>query len=180
MGGTATALEIVLFLAGVICLGVEILLIPGFGVFGVTGILLIVFSIILASQTFVIPQSPSQWREFTFSMLPLFAAFGSLIGFAYLIAKYLPHVPILGRMILQPNFPQGDELSSLPPSPYESLLGSSGVAMTMLRPAGLVRFGDQYIDVVTEGSYIDEGARVEVIEVTGNRIVVKQVSCQTR
>lgn len=176
MGGTATALEIVLFLAGVICLGVEILLIPGFGVFGVTGILLIIFSIILASQTFVLPETTSDWRTFTLSMLPLLVAFASLIGFAYLLSKYLPHVPILGRMVLQPNFSGGDEPVSEPLGPYEYLLGTDGVAMTMLRPAGLVRFGDQYIDVVSEGSYIDEGARVQVIEITGNRIVVKQVS----
>jgi membrane-bound serine protease (ClpP class) len=176
MGGTATALEIVLFLAGVICLGVEILLIPGFGVFGVTGILLIIFSIILASQTFVFPETTSDWRTFTFSMVPLLAAFASLGGFAYLLSKYLPHVPILGRMVLQPNFAQGDDAVTAAPSPYEHLLDTEGVAMTMLRPAGLVRFGDQYIDVVSDGSYIGEGARVQVIEVTGNRIVVKQVS----
>jgi membrane-bound serine protease (ClpP class) len=176
MGGTATALEIVLFLAGVICLGVELLLIPGFGVFGVTGILLIIFSIILASQTFVFPESTSDWRTFTLSIVPLLAAFLSLAGFAFLLSKYLPHVPILGGMVLQPNFAQGDEAAGDSQSPYEQLLGADGVAMTMLRPAGLVRFGEQYIDVVSNGSYIDEGARVQVIEVTGNRIVVKQVS----
>jgi membrane-bound serine protease (ClpP class) len=176
MGGTATALEIVLFLAGVICLGVELLLIPGFGVFGVTGVLLIIFSIILASQTFVFPETTSDWRTFTLGMMPLLAAFASLGGFAYLLSKYLPHVPILGRMILQPNFAAGDDMTATAPSPYEHLLGSDGLAMTMLRPAGLVRFGDQYIDVVSEGTYIEEGARVQVIDVTGNRIVVKQVS----
>jgi membrane-bound serine protease (ClpP class) len=176
MGGTATALEIVLFLAGVLCLGVEILLIPGFGVVGVTGILLMISSIILASQTFVFPESPSQWKEFTFSMLPLIVAFLSLCVFATLVSKYLPHVPVLGRMVLQPDFSQADDGGVAVAGPCDELRGSEGVAMTMLRPAGLVRFGDQYIDVVSDGGYINEGARVQVIEVTGNRIVVKQVS----
>ncbi len=176
MGGTATALEIVLFLAGVLCLGVELLLIPGFGVVGVTGILLIMASIILASQTFWFPHSHSEWRDFTLSMVPLLAAFGSLIGFAILISKYLPHVPLLGRMVLQPNYAQGNDSVGLTMDPFHNLLGSEGLAMTMLRPAGLVRFGDQYIDVVSDGAYIDEGARVRVIEVIGNRIVVKQVT----
>jgi membrane-bound serine protease (ClpP class) len=175
MGGTATALEVVLFLAGVLCLGVEIFLIPGFGVVGVTGILLIMSSLILASQTFVFPQDSSEWRTFTFSMLPLLIAVMSLCGFAVLISKYLPHVPIIGRMVLQPDFSQGDDsVASL--GHFEQLLGAEGVAMTMLRPAGLVRFRDQFIDVVSDGGYINEGAKVQVIEVTGNRIVVKQVT----
>jgi membrane-bound serine protease (ClpP class) len=176
MGGTATALEIVLFLAGVLCLGVELLLIPGFGVVGVTGILLMMASIILASQTFILPESPSQWREFTFSMLPLVIAMMSLGVFAVLVSKYLPHVPLLGRMVLQPDFAAADHGGALPAGSFEDLLQSEGVAMTMLRPAGLVRFGDQYIDVVSDGGYINEGERVQVIEVRGNRIVVKQVT----
>jgi membrane-bound serine protease (ClpP class) len=176
MGGTATALEIVLFLAGVLCLGIELLLIPGFGVVGVTGILLMICSIILASQTFVFPQSPSQWREFTLSMLPLIVSFMSLAVFAVLISKYLPHVPVLGRMVLEPEFAHFDEMAPVGVGPFDELRGAEGTAMTMLRPAGLVRFGDQFIDVVSDGGYINEGTRVQVIEVTGNRIVVKQVT----
>jgi membrane-bound serine protease (ClpP class) len=176
MGGTATALEVVLFLAGILCLGVEILLIPGFGVVGVTGILLIISSLILASQTFVFPQGPSEWKQFTLSMLPLLIAVMSLGAFAALISKYLPHVPIIGGMVLQPDFSQGEGAGQVAASPFDELMGTRGVTMTMLRPAGLVRFGDQYIDVVSDGGYINEGAEVQVIEVTGNRIVVKQVS----
>ena len=176
MGGTATALEVVLFLAGVLCLGLEILVIPGFGVVGVTGILLMIFSLVLASQTFVFPQTTSQWKEFTLSMMPLLTAFVSLSVFAFLLSKYLPQVPVLGRMVLQPTPSPGDDYAKVEPSSYQRLLGCTGVAMTKLRPAGLVQFGDQYIDVVTEGVFVEEGTRVQVIEVTGNRILVKQVS----
>ena len=45
----------------------------------------------------------------------------------------------------------------------------------MLRPAGMARFGEQYVDVVAEGTFIPTGARVQVIEVEANRIVVKEV-----
>jgi membrane-bound serine protease (ClpP class) len=55
------------------------------------------------------------------------------------------------------------------------LLGAIGIAATGLRPAGKVRFGDEYVDVVAEGDYVELGSRVQVIEIEGNRIVVKQV-----
>ena len=68
------------------------------------------------------------------------------------------------------------EPSALPGAAQAAgLLGAVGTAVTVLRPAGTVRFGDQYVDVVTEGGYIPAGARVQVIEVEGTRIVVKEV-----
>ena len=56
-----------------------------------------------------------------------------------------------------------------------ALLGAIGVAATPLRPAGKVQFGDDYVDVVAEGSYVLPGTRVQVIEIEGNRVVVKAV-----
>ena len=56
-----------------------------------------------------------------------------------------------------------------------ALLGAIGVAATTLRPAGMARFGDQFLDVVAEGSFVNAGSRVQVIEIEGNRIVVKEV-----
>ena len=58
---------------------------------------------------------------------------------------------------------------------YASLLGAIGVAATPLRPAGTVRLGDQYVDVVAEGSYVEAGSRIQVVEVEAHRIVVKEV-----
>jgi membrane-bound serine protease (ClpP class) len=55
------------------------------------------------------------------------------------------------------------------------LLGAVGVAATPLRPAGKVQFGDEFVDVVAEGGYVPPGARVQVIEIEGNRVVVKEV-----
>jgi membrane-bound serine protease (ClpP class) len=56
-----------------------------------------------------------------------------------------------------------------------ALLGAIGVAATALRPAGKAQFADDYLDVVAEGSYVQAGARVQIIEIEGNRIVVKEV-----
>ena len=69
-----------------------------------------------------------------------------------------------------------DDINILPGAAQAaSLLGAVGISMTVLRPAGTVRFADEFVDVVTDGSYIPAGTRVQVIEVEGNRIVVKEV-----
>ena len=55
------------------------------------------------------------------------------------------------------------------------LLGAIGTSNTALRPAGVVRFGDDFVDVVSDGGYVAAGSRVQVIAVEGTRIVVKEV-----
>ena len=56
----------------------------------------------------------------------------------------------------------------------ESLVGKTGTASTALRPAGRARFGEQIVDVVTDGGFIALGATIEVLEVHGNRVVVHE------
>ena len=58
---------------------------------------------------------------------------------------------------------------------YKDLVGQEGVALTSLRPAGMARFGEKKVDVVSEGEVVERDARVRVIEVRGNRVVVRAV-----
>jgi membrane-bound serine protease (ClpP class) len=58
---------------------------------------------------------------------------------------------------------------------YKDLVGQEGVALTALRPAGMARFGEKKVDVVSEGEVVDRDARVRVVEVKGNRVVVRAV-----
>jgi membrane-bound serine protease (ClpP class) len=57
----------------------------------------------------------------------------------------------------------------------KALLGKEGVVLTKLRPAGSARIGDVKVDVVSEGEIIEPNARVRVVEVKGNRVVVRPV-----
>ena len=96
---------------------------------------------------------------------------------AVLLARYLPNIPFANRLLLKPQTEtEGiDEAIEPVQSAHAALLGAIGVAQTPLRPAGKVQFGEQFVDVIAEGNYIVPGARVQVIEVEGNRVVVKQV-----
>lgn len=55
------------------------------------------------------------------------------------------------------------------------LLGKTGISVTMLRPSGTARIDGKKVDVVTEGELIDRDVRIEVVEVRGNRVVVRAV-----
>ena len=98
---------------------------------------------------------------------------------AFTLARYLPNIPYANRLVLTPPGERPEEIASEPaPSHHPelaALLGSVGTAATMLRPAGMARFGDEYVDVVSEGGYVPAGARVQVIEIEGHRVVVKEV-----
>lgn len=54
------------------------------------------------------------------------------------------------------------------------LLGKIGTALTPLRPAGIAYIDDERVDVVTEGSFIDQDSDVVVVKVEGSRIVVRE------
>ncbi|MCL4454939.1 MAG: hypothetical protein M1157_04780, partial [Deinococcus sp.] len=61
-------------------------------------------------------------------------------------------------------------------SGLESLLGAIGTALTDLHPAGVARFGERRVDVVTQGEYISKNEAVRVIQVEGVRVVVRRES----
>src|SRR6266508_671323 len=114
------------------------------------------------------------------STLTMFAL--SLVGAvvaALTLAWYLPHIPYANRLVLKPPTERGEDGEDAPPETSHpelaALLGGIGVAVTPLRPAGKVKLGDEFIDVVAEGEFVNPGARVQVIEVEGYRVVVKEV-----
>lgn len=55
-----------------------------------------------------------------------------------------------------------------------SLVGSVGIALTMLRPAGTARIGERRVDVTTAGEFVEEGVELMVIAADGLRVVVRQ------
>ena len=93
---------------------------------------------------------------------------------AILLAKYLPRVPMLGRLVLAEAPAASGAYASGPPDLAPGVgVGQVGVAIGSLHPAGQVRIGEATVDVVSEGELIDAGRQVEVIRREGNRIVVR-------
>ena len=91
--GTAGWLEVLLFLGGVFCLLLEVLVLPGFGIFGLGGGAMILASLVLASQTFILPQTESQLAELRSSLTMVAAATACVVVAALALRRYLPQAP---------------------------------------------------------------------------------------
>jgi membrane-bound ClpP family serine protease len=183
LAGQMTMLAILLFVLGLILIGLEIFLMPGFTVPGVSGVVLIVVSLALATLERK-PETTQEWISFGRALGAVGLSLAGAITLAFLVAWYLPSIPYANRLILKPPGEARDGLDGEEETPatadgihpeLAALLGAIGVASTALRPAGIARFGDDFVDVISEGSYISAGTRVQVIEIEGNRVVVKEV-----
>ena len=176
--GTATSLEIVMFVGGLVLMLIEIFVVPGVGVFGLTGGLMVIFSLVLASQTFTFPRSGAEMDEMRRSMSIVVGAGVGVIGLAVALRRFLPKAPIFNRLVLEP--PPPEERITLSHrealADYSHLVGVTGEAMTDLRPGGRALIGGQLIDVIAEGIPLDRGTAVTVVEAHANRVLVREAT----
>jgi membrane-bound serine protease (ClpP class) len=170
--GEFTLLAILLFLLGLVMIGVEVFVVPGITFVGLTGIVLVIGSLGLVTLDRW-PTTSADWLNLaqaltTFGLTLVAAVIGAIC-----LTYYLPSIPYANRMVLSP--PSDDATGSKAASVPARLLGAIGVALTTLRPAGMAQFGDEFLDVVAEGDYVEPGRRLQIIEIEGNRIVVKEI-----
>ncbi|MGA2034024.1 MAG: NfeD family protein [Thermoguttaceae bacterium] len=175
LGGTAGWLEVSLFLTGIVCLLLEIFVVPGSGILGLGGGALVLVSLVLASQTFVWPRNEYQYAQMQQSLLTVAGAAAGLIGAVVMLRRWLPRAPVLGHLFLQP--PEGAEAETIQRREMlvdlHALAGAHGMTTTPLGPGGKARFGNTLVDVMAEGEFIPRNSPVVVVEVHGNRVVVR-------
>lgn len=181
LGGTAGSLEVMLFLLGLGCLSLEIFVLPGFGLFGITGGALVLASLVMASQTFGSIESGRDLSEATGTLKTISGSIVTVILLALLLSRFLPRIPFLQEMVLNPpGHTEGhapgeprlrpDVLTSRP-----ALIGAIGTSVTMLRPAGKARFEGRLVDVTSDGPFIPADRPVEIVSVSSRHIVVREV-----
>ena len=97
--------------------------------------------------------------------------------FVGVLAVFFPAFFLLWRKLLGQVLSLKTDLKAARPSTIidESLLGKEGDALSQLRPSGIALIVGKRYDVVTEGDLLDKGTRIKVIDVSGNRLVVKKV-----
>jgi len=171
LNGTAQWLEILAFVLGVICIGIEIFIVPGVGVFGIGGLCLLVVGVVLTSQTFVIPRNAYQYEQLTRNLWLVLGGVAAVMAGLSLLKVFLPQTRFMRDLALEvPDDALLDRSERL--ADFEYLHGAEGVATTPLLPSGRVRFGDELVQVVSDGSPVEIGQSVRVIQVLGNRVVV--------
>ncbi|MCW5757413.1 MAG: hypothetical protein KIT54_09275 [Phycisphaeraceae bacterium] len=163
---------------GVLLVLVEVFLVPGLGVPGVIGALLVFVGLL---GTFTSGGSFQTREELLTGVVVLLLSLASAGVIIFLLAKNMGRIPGLNRLILK-SVPSDDDES---PSFFEAMsptlprapltVGAIGRAVGTLRPAGRARFGDDLFDVVSEGPIIDDGARVRVVKVSAFSVVVEPV-----
>lgn len=180
LGGTADMLEVLLFIVGLICIGLELFVFPGLGIFGMSGVLLVLVSVVMASHTFVWPTQDYEFRQLTGTVFRVLGVIVGTIVAIVIVGRFFPSLPIFNRLILKPEpaggamLEPGQKPAPDPDAPYTFLLGEVGRTTTPLRPSGKARFGELLVDVTADGFWIEANQPVEVAEVHGSRIVVKR------
>ncbi len=152
---------VLLFLCGVALIFVEFF-VPGL-ILGILGGLCIAASITVAVM----------YQPERAVVIVLLEAVGLLV--VIMLGLYaLPRSPI-GRAMAHTSTLEADP-EWVSDATDESLMGALGEVVTPLRPAGTIRVGDRRIPAVSNGTFIEEGAAVRVVEVHGNRVVVEETA----
>jgi membrane-bound serine protease (ClpP class) len=185
--GFAQWYEVVLVLIGVLLLAVELFLIPGFGVAGIAGIIAILMGL---AMTFVAPLAPAgmpvlygvDWSSLGYGLLTVVVSLLCSVLLWFWLSRYLPSLPYANRLILkdEPLSP-ADVLQRAARDAAWPLPGMIGTAVSDLRPGGTARFAiseadpddTANADVVSDRGFIPAGSRLAVVEVHGNRVVVR-------
>lgn len=167
---------VALFAAGLILVAVEIFVLPGHALPGVLGAVAMLSALVIAMvERF--PGGPVMptWPQLQLPLLKVMGAFAGAGICMLALGRYLPKSSLFKKfeLVAATSAAAGYTTSA---GAARSLLGATGVAETMLRPSGKGRFGEQLVDVVTEGDLIERGQPIKIVLVEGSRVVVTRAA----
>lgn len=162
--------ELILLSIGLVLLGIEIFVVPGFGVFGILGI-----GGILASIYLSMIGSMSTLVDYTNAAMVLSASMLIVLVTGWVIMRTLPKNMRLYRSGIMLGEVTGRETGYLSAAVRGELVGRRGVAVTDLRPAGVGRFEGERVDIVAEEGWLTSGTPIEIVRSEGYRHVVRAV-----
>ena len=174
MLGRVGSLEILIFLAGLILLVVEIFFIPGFGVAGIAGVLFMLGSLVLSRQEFILPEFYWEWDLFRSNLFSIGGSFLVALAFVAVLISLFPKIRPLRRLMLEVPPGQDPEMENLTKGAKGFAPGMTGASLTALRPVGKVRIGERSLIAQTRGEFIEAARPILVLEVRGNRILVRE------
>ena len=169
--GLAGLEALLLFGAGVVLVGLEILVVPGLGVVGFAGGAAMVAGLYMS----LIGEIPTM-ADFTRAAGVLATALILVLVVGWALIRRLPSNRRFGRSGIFLTESTGRDTGYTSALRRSELVGLQGVALTDLRPAGTGVFGDERIDVVSESEWIEEGSPIRIVASEGYRHVVRRIA----
>jgi membrane-bound serine protease (ClpP class) len=170
--GLAANWEIILFVIGLILIGLEVFVFPGFGLSGALGFGLVISSLLLALVN-------NDFFDFTFvpyeakvdvwivALLGIVGGGGAIVFFSFRFMKS----KTFERVALSTTAKSADGYSSNPS--FTEYIGLSGICETDLRPAGKIKVGTKVLDASSRGEFIASGTPIEILYQQGPTLFVR-------
>jgi membrane-bound serine protease (ClpP class) len=188
--GFAQWWEIVVIVIGLGLLALEMFVIPGFGVPGILGLILLFGGLLMTfvpaepgRSPFSLPHMDATWESIQRGLLVMLGALVGSILISWWVRRYLPKLPYFNRLILTNVAGGGGVMATNPTlgdaTPVWPGLSAIGTTVTDLLPGGTARFQDDVVGtersvhVISDSGFIPKGSKVFVREVGGNRVVVR-------
>ncbi len=170
MMGLVESWELVLFGIGVLLVLAEIFVIPGFGVAGVSGIVLVVGSLLAALIGNVGLQFPST-EALASAAITMAVTLILLIVMIFSVGRYMPRSERFNKLVLAPELTSISGYTSA--DTVENLVGATGVTVTPLRPSGTAEINGERVDVIAASEFIPSGTSIRVVSARGSRVEVR-------
>ena len=155
---------LICFLIGIGLMVLEAFM-PGFGLPGISGIILEVVAVVLTWMN----HGPVAALGMTLIIL-------SILAIAISMSLRSAANGKLSRSKLVLNDTESNEAGYRSTEDLDVLLGREGVTTTVLRPTGMAEFDGVRLNVVSEGEFIQSGTRVQIVRVEGSRILVRTIA----
>ncbi|MDE2646287.1 MAG: nodulation protein NfeD [Rhodothermaceae bacterium] len=168
--GLVEVWEILLFILGVGLIIVELFVFPGFGIAGISGLVLVLFSLVAAligNVGFSFPPIASVMPSvYTLAVTMAILAAGLIMA-----VRVFPTSATANVLVLAPELRSSEGYTTA--MTHSEYIGRVGPTVTDLRPSGVMLIDKKRVDVITAGEYIDRGTQVQVVDVRGTRIEVR-------
>lgn len=166
--GLADSSELLLLFAGIFLIVLEVFVIPGFGLIGIAGFLIILFSLFkMMIGEYPLPE------DINLATRNMGMAFMSMLILGYFIFKSFTQSEYYKKLI--PVDGQSSDDGYTISRGYDSLINSQGTTQTVLRPSGKIEINGKEYQAMSKGEFIEAGEAITIVGIDENQLIVKKV-----
>jgi len=179
LGGYVAGLSapgwVIVFIVGLILVMVELFVVPGTFIAGITGGVLMLIALVMGMVD-TYPDAPAlpSLPQLELPLRDLSMAVVISIVLALILARFFPQTTLFHRLVSQTA--SGVSSVAALEAEQDARIGQTGVAIAPLCPGGKARFDDQLLDVITRGEMVAKGRTVRIIGRTGPNAIVEEVT----